>query len=78
MKGVQVRCYSGYTYGERPASFTWQGVTYGVRRVDKEWREPRMRCFRVSTDKNESFQLCYNEYEDEWSVLEPGGKELGR
>ena len=77
MNGVQVTCYSGHTYVERPASFTWRDVTYTVQRVEKEWREPGMKCFRVSTEDNKLFELCYNEQKDEWSISEPGGKELG-
>ena len=77
MNGVQVSCYSGHTYVERPASFTWRDVTYTVHRVEKEWRQPGMKCFRVSTEDNKLFELCYNEQKDEWSISEPRGKELG-
>ena len=30
MRHVDVRCYSGRRYGERPLSFTVEGMTYTV------------------------------------------------
>jgi len=77
MKGLQVHCYSGYTYAGRPASFAWRDVSYRVEAVEKEWREPGFKCFQVLADDSQSFELCYNERQDEWSLREPGEKELG-
>jgi len=68
MKEIQVQCYSGYTYAERPASFVYQGVVHKVERVEREWREPGKRYFQVCTEDNKSFELCYNEQKDEWSI----------
>jgi hypothetical protein len=68
MKEIQVQCYSGHTYAERPASFVHQGVIYKVEKVEKEWREPGKRYFRVCTEDNKFFELCYNEQKDEWSI----------
>lgn len=70
-----VRCYSGHTYAERPVSFTWRDVDHNVARVEKEWREPGTRHFLVVTEESESYELCYNEQHDSWSVIGPGGKE---
>ncbi len=75
MKGIQVRCYSGRTYADRPVSFTFENVIYKVERVEGEWQAPGARCFRVRTEGNRLFELCYNERQDEWSLSEPGGKE---
>jgi len=75
MKEIQVQCYSGYNYAERPASFVWRGVAYKVEKVEREWREPGERHFRVCTEDNRSFELCYNEQKDEWSLSEPSRKE---
>ncbi|RLC93738.1 MAG: hypothetical protein DRI39_03050 [Chloroflexi bacterium] len=77
MTEPQVQCYSGREYAERPMSFTWRGVAHTVKAVEKEWREPGAKCFRVSTVDDGLFELCYNEQQDEWSICEPGGKELG-
>ena len=71
MENLKVNCYSGHTYAERPVSFTWQGVDYEVEEVEKAWQGPGERCFLVKTRDNKSFQLCYNEAEDQWSLIEP-------
>jgi len=67
---IIVKCYSGYTYAERPQSFLWQGVEYTVEETEKEWREPGGRHFQVCTGDNKLFQLCYNEAEEQWSIME--------
>jgi len=66
---LKVNSYSGHTYAERPVSFTWQGIDYEVKEIEKEWLEPGERCFLVKTVDNKSFQLCYNETQDEWSLI---------
>jgi len=76
MVELKVNCYSGHTYAERPLSFTWQGIDYRVKEIEKAWQEPRKRCFLVKTRDNKSFKLCYNEAQDEWSIIEPA-KEQG-
>jgi hypothetical protein len=68
---IRVSCYSGYTYAQRPVSFNWKGRDYRVEGVEKEWLAPGERWFAVRTDDNKSFQLCYNEAEDRWSITEP-------
>ena len=66
---LEVNCYSGHTYAERPKSFTWQGVEYEVAEIEKAWQEPGKRCFQVSTRDNKLFNLCYNETKNQWSLL---------
>ena len=68
---IKVKCYSGHTYVERPVSFTWRGIEYKVENIEKEWRGEGTKCFLVKTGDNKSFQLCYNEAKDEWSITEP-------
>ena len=75
LDNLKVSCYSSHTYAERPVSFTWRGVEYRVVGVEKQWREPGKRCFRVITSDNKSFQLCYNEAKEEWSLQELSDKE---
>ncbi len=72
VNNLEVTCYSGYTYAERPVSFRWRGMEYHVDRVEKEWLEPKKKCFRVRTEGNEVFQLCYNQRYQQWSLTEPG------
>ncbi|MCL0091710.1 hypothetical protein M1N59_00340 [Dehalococcoidales bacterium] len=70
MDNLIVNCYSGHTYAERPKSFEWQGVEYEVEEIERAWQEPGERYFRVRTRDNKLFQLCYNETENQWSVIE--------
>jgi len=67
---LQVNCYSGHTYAERPMSFQWQGEEYQIEEVEKEWLEPDERHFHVRTRDNKLFQLCYNKTKKEWSLTE--------
>ena len=73
MDNLKVNCYSGHTYAERPESFIWQSIEYKVQQIEKEWREAGERCFRVRTRDNKLFQLCYNETEHNWSLIELAG-----
>ncbi len=68
----KVNCYSGHTYAERPRSFQWEGVGYEVAEIEKAWVEPGNRYFQVRTEGNRLFRLCYNEAEDQWSLVEVG------
>ena len=70
VKPVQVTCYSGHTYAERPESLIWQGVEHKVKQVEKEWQEPGARLFKVLTEDGRFFILSYNERGDEWSAFE--------
>jgi hypothetical protein len=67
---VQVTCYSGRTYADRPVSFTWQGVGYEIEKVEREWQQPSERLFVVRTKDEKRFRLCYNEGHDQWSITE--------
>ena len=70
MDNLEVNCYSGHTYAERPESFVWEGVKYEVEEIERAWQEPGERYFQVKTRDNKLFQLCYNETEDQWSLTE--------
>jgi len=67
---LKVNCYSGHTYAERPKSFLWQGIGYEVEEIEKAWQEPDGKHFQVRTKGNKLFQLCYNDIEKEWSLIE--------
>ncbi|GAH96872.1 unnamed protein product, partial [marine sediment metagenome] len=49
MKMIQVNCYSGHTYAERPQSFLWQGTEYKVEEIEKAWQEQGKKLFKVIT-----------------------------
>ncbi len=67
---VQVTCYSGNTYAERPMAFIWEGAEQRVVDVEKEWREPGDKHFRLRTEDDRLFELCYYECGDRWSATE--------
>jgi len=79
---VQVQCYSGRSYADRPASFVWQDRQYQVKDIEKEWLEPGKRHFLVRTrgggrgenEKSEMdekrFEICYDERGDSWWLRE--------
>jgi len=70
LNNLEVKCYSGHTYAERPKSFEWEGKEYEVAKIEKEWQEPNERHFQVRTGDNKLFRLCYNEAEERWSLTE--------
>ena len=70
MNNLKVNCYSGHIYAERPKSFEWQGIIYEVEEIERAWQEPGQRHFQVGTRDNKLFKLCYNEAEDQWSLIE--------
>ena len=67
---VQVTCYSGHTYAERPKSFLWEGVEHMGKEVEKEWQEPGEKHFRILTEDDRMFELCYYEDSDRWFATE--------
>ncbi len=67
---IEVTCYSGHTYAERPTSFLWEGIEYDVEEIEKEWLEPGQRYFRVCTTDSKLFRLWYDETERNWSLTE--------
>lgn len=70
MKNLNVRCYSGHAYAERPLSFNWLGKEQQIAKIESQWEEPAQKCFRVRTEDNKKFNLCYNEAQNMWSAAE--------
>ena len=70
LNNLKVECYSGHTYTERPRSFEWQDIKYEVEKIERAWQEPGDKYFQVRTGDNKLFQLCYNETEKQWSLIE--------
>jgi hypothetical protein len=67
---LDVTCYSGHIYAQRPVSLRWRGQCYRVREIEREWREPGERYFLVQTECSKRLKLCYNEALGQWSVTE--------
>jgi len=52
-------------------SFLWEGgIEYEVEEIERTWQEPEKKHFQVRTKDNKLFNLCYNEVEKEWSLIE--------
>ncbi len=66
-----VECHSGYTYGERPIAFEWEGQRLIVADVEATWRLPDGRRFRLRTEDGRLFELSYDERDDVWHVHLP-------
>ena len=66
-----VECHSGYTYGERPIAFQWEGSRVVIEAIEDAWRVPGGRCFRVRTIDGDVFELFYGELYDEWRIHRP-------
>ncbi len=77
MKPVQVSCYSGRDYAERPLSFVMDDRTFEIETVVKEWKEPGEKHFLVADRDSNLYELCYNERHIQWYVCHPGEKEPG-
>jgi len=69
LEEVEVKCYSGTTYADRPQSFLWQGRRYKVSKIEAEWLEPGKKFFKVVTEDEKLFELCYNEAHDKWWLI---------
>ena len=73
---LEVECYSGYAFAERPTAFVWRGRRYQVERVLKRWRAPDGPGFQVVTADGGQFELIYHETQDEWSLKAPSRQSI--
>jgi len=69
MDKIEVKCYSGHTYAQRPVSFCWQDKEHKISEIEKEWLEPGKKFFRVVNEDEKVFELCYNEAQDKWWLI---------
>jgi hypothetical protein len=66
---MNVECYSGYKYGERPKAIEWQGRRIPVLNIIKQWQSSVGPCFLVDTLDQQSFELQYHELQGTWDVI---------
>jgi len=73
---IDVKCYSGYKFNERPHSFTFQGRTLEVTKIVDRWYggglkadQPALNYFKIHTGDGEEFILSYNSLFDAWRIL---------
>ena len=70
---VDVACYAGSRYPQRPLRVTWRGAERDVLAVEREWQEPRCRCYLVRLEGDRLLKLSYYERKDRWTAAEVGG-----
>jgi len=66
-----VMCRSDSEYAERPIAVIWEGQRWEVVEILARWRTPGGKCFRVSIQDGQTFELFYDETTDAWRVT-PG------
>lgn len=73
---IDVKCYSGYKFNERPVSFTFQDQNREVSKIVDRWYEgglkadqPALDYFKIHTTDGEEFILRYNSLFDAWGIL---------
>lgn len=71
---VEVACYAGSRYPQRPLRVTWRGAERDVLAVEREWQEPRRRCYLVRLEGDRLLRLSYYERNDRWTATEVGAE----
>jgi hypothetical protein len=71
---VEVACYAGSRYPQRPQRVTWRGSEHEVLAVEREWQEPGRRCYLLRLEGDHLLRLCYYERNDRWTAAEAGDK----
>ena len=67
---VDVACYAGSRYPQRPLRVTWRGAERDVLAVEREWQEPRRRCYLVRLEGDRLLRLSYYERNERWTATE--------
>lgn len=65
---IQVECYSGAKYAERPIALTWASRRLAIEAIERQWQEPDGPAFRVRTADGQRFELHYDERADDWAI----------
>ena len=65
-----VECRSDGDYAGRPLAVHWQGTRLEVAQILASWRRPEGKCYRVSTQDGQVFELTYLEAPDVWVITE--------
>ncbi len=63
---VQVECYSGARYAERPVALTWHDERLSVESVERAWQTPDGLAFIVQITDGRRFELIYSSPNDQW------------
>jgi hypothetical protein len=65
---IEVSCYSGYQYGERPVSFRLLDRTFRVEEVLDRWYGEDHRYFKIRADDGKIYLLKYEILRDRWTL----------
>jgi len=68
LETVNVECYSGGRFAERPVAFTWRGERFSVEAVERAWRTPDGLAFVVHVADGRRFKLVYTIASDQWTL----------
>ena len=68
---VVVECYSGHTYADRPKTFYLDEERFEVESIETEWRSPKGKHFQVISKNRITFELIYDEANDNWRIRKP-------
>lgn len=63
---IEVSCYSGYRYGERPISFKLLEKTFAVEEIIDRWYGEDYLYFKVRADDQRIYLLKYDQHQDVW------------
>jgi hypothetical protein len=66
LEQVNVECYSGARYAERPVALVWRGEQLSVESVERAWQTPDGPAFTIHTSDGRRFDLTYNSSTDQW------------
>jgi hypothetical protein len=65
---VDVHCYAGTSYPERPVAFEWEGCWLDVTRVIAQARSPAGLEFDLLAEDGQRYRLKWAEISDVWSI----------
>ena len=63
---IEVSCYAGYRYPERPVSFTLLGRVFEIEAILDRWYGENFLYFKVRVADQRVYLLKYDQYEDRW------------
>jgi hypothetical protein len=65
---VDVHCYAGTSYPERPVAFEWEGRWLDVTRIIAQARSPAGLEFDLLAEDGQRYRLKWAEISDVWSI----------
>jgi hypothetical protein len=63
---IEVSCYAGYRYPERPLSFRLLERTFRVEEVLDRWFGEDYIHFKIRADDQKVYLIKYDQYQDRW------------